>query len=162
VVLSHHFLLSVLRLGDLIRNKLADLDQLGLDLQRWMQFWALGLTTEESTMSTILQDTPPVLAAYEEFKRFSADPVMREMVRERERFLTDQRLDRASARKEGREEGIAIGEARGEARGEAKGRTEGSLAKARETASRMKQKGYLIADIAELTGLPPSEIERLD
>jgi predicted transposase/invertase (TIGR01784 family) len=138
---SDHCQIHVLRLGDLLRN-LSGLDQFGLDLQRWMQLWAFGSKLEESEMSTMLQDCPPVLAAYEEFKRFSSDPVMREQVRARERFLNDQRLKVAGAMREG----------------EAKGRTE----KAHETAVAMKHEGFDLAVVAKITGLPLSEIERLD
>jgi len=138
VLFSDHCQIHVLRLGDLLRNNLLGLDQFGLDLQRWMQLWAFGSKLEESKMSTMLQDCPPVLEAYEEFKQFSADPVMREKMRARERFLTDQYLDRANAF--------------------AKGRKERNL----EVAQNMKRKGLDATLIAELTGLSPSEIERLD
>jgi len=88
-------------------------------------------------MSTMLQDSPPVLEAYEEFKRFSSDPEMREKVRARERFLNDQRIKVAGARREGRaEEKIEI-------------------------AQNMKKEGFDPAVIAKMTGLPVSEIERL-
>jgi len=144
VLFSEHCQMHVLRLGDLLRN-LSGLDQFGLDLQRWMQLWAFGSKLEENEMSTMLQDCPPVLAAYEEFQRFSSDPVMRERVRARERYENDQRLKIGGARREGRKEG----------------RVEGRAEEKIETASVMKKKGYSVADIAEITGLPPSEIERL-
>ena len=138
-----------LRLGDLLRNKLSGLDQFGLKLQRWMQFWALGSELEEDKMSAILQDVPEVRQAYEEFKRFSADPVMQEKVKARERFLIDQHLNRVEAEEAGREKGRAEGIVEGEAR------------KARETAIMMKKEGFDTAVIAKMTGLPLSEIERL-
>jgi predicted transposase/invertase (TIGR01784 family) len=137
VLFSEHCQMHVLRLGDLLRNELVGLEQFGLDLQRWMQLWVFGSKLEETKMSAMLEDCPPVLSAYEEFKRFSSDPAMREKVKARERFLIDQRLDRAEA--------FAEGEAK----------------KARETAQNMKQKGYPVSDIAEMTGLSSSEIERL-
>jgi len=118
------------------------LDQFGLDLQRWMQLWAFGSKLQESEMSTMLQDCPPVLAAYEEFKRFSSDPAMREQVRARERFLNDQRLKVAGARREGH----------------AEGRAEEKI----ETAQNFKRLGVALATIAEATGLSLSEIERLN
>lgn len=137
VLFSDHCQIHVLRLGDLRRNKLSGLDQFSLDLQRWMQFWVFGSELEEDKMSTMLEDSPAVLQAYEEFKRFSADPAMREKVRARERFLIDQRLQIAGARREGRSE------------------------KARETAQLMKNEGFDIAIIAKMTGLPPEEINKL-
>ena len=42
VKFSDHCQMHVLRLGNLVENNLVGLDQFGLDLQRWMQFWALG------------------------------------------------------------------------------------------------------------------------
>jgi predicted transposase/invertase (TIGR01784 family) len=56
-----------------------------------------------------------------------------------------------------RREGEAKGKAEGLAEGEAKGRTERNI----EVARNMKAKGLPPALIAELTGLPVSEIERL-
>ena len=139
VLFSDHCQIHVLRLGDLLRD-LVGLDQFCLDLRSWMQFWVYGSTLEERKMSAMLQETPAVLEAYEEFKRFSSDPIMREKVQARERYLIDERLKLGGARREGE----TIGEAR----------------KARETARNMKRKGYPISDIAELTGLTLSEIEQ--
>ena len=107
------------------------------DLQRWLQFWAFGSEWEEDKMSAILQDVPEVQAAYNEYKRFTSDPVIREKLESRERFLIDQRLDRAEA--------FADGEAN----------------KAREVAQNFKRLGVPIATIAEATGLSLSEVERL-
>jgi len=146
VLFSDHCQMHVLRLGNLIRNKLAGLDQFGLDLQRWMQLWVFGSKLGESEMSTMLQDCPPVLAAYEEFKQFSSDPEMRERVRARERFLNDWRLKIGGARREGEAVGIVKGEAK----------------KARETAQNLKRLNVPLTTIAEATGLSVTEIERLD
>ena len=96
-------------------------------------------------MSAMLQDAPEVLAAYEEYRRFSADPGMREKAKARQRFLDEQMIIMNDVR----EEGEAIGIAKGEAK------------KARETAQNMKQEGFDPAVIAKMTGLPLSEIERL-
>jgi predicted transposase/invertase (TIGR01784 family) len=149
VLLSQHFQMHVLRLGDLLRNNLLGLDQFCLELQRWVQFWVFGAKLEDTKMSTMLQDCPPVQAAYEELKRFSSDSVMREKARARQRFLDEQMIIMNDVR----EEGEAIGEARGEARGRAE--------KARETAAIMKREGFGSAVIAKITGLPLAEIERL-
>ena len=100
-------------------------------------------------MSTMLQDCPPVQMAYEEFDRFRSDPEIREIVRARERFLTDQRLKLAGAKREGLAEGEAIGMSKGETK------------KNRENATAMKQEGFDPAVIARITGLSPAEIERL-
>ena len=117
------------------------LDEFCVGLQRWMQFWAFGSVWEEKKMSAVLQDVPEVQAAYGEYKRFIANPDMREKAKARERYWTDRRLDRAEAKEEGREEG------------EAK--------KAVAVAQNLKRLGAPLAMIAEATGLSLSEIERL-
>jgi predicted transposase/invertase (TIGR01784 family) len=92
----------------------------------------------DAEMCAMLQDVPEVLTAYEEYKKFCADPMMREKVRERERFLNAKRLDRAEA----------------EERGETKGKIT--------IAQNMKREGLDSALIARMTGLPVSEVERLN
>ena len=55
----------------------------------------------------------------------------------------------------------AKGIAEGEAKGRAEGRAEGIEENKRENARKMKAKGYKAEDIAEITGLPVSEIDTL-
>jgi len=141
VLLSNHFQMHILRLGDFLKGNLSGLDGLCLPLQRWLQFFGFGSTWEKSKMSTMLQDVPEVQAAYEAYQRFSADPILREKIRAREQFDIEQRLNRAYA----------------EAEGEAKGETKNAI----KVAQNMKKKGYPIADIADISGLSQSEIERL-
>jgi predicted transposase/invertase (TIGR01784 family) len=133
VLLSEHLQMHFLRLGNLLLDDPLGLEQLCLDLRRWMQFWAFGSEWEEEKMSTMLQDVPLVQAAYGEYKRFSADPVMRERAKERERFLIDKRLNRADAEAEG-------------------------IVK---VARNLKRLGASLTMIAEATGLTLLEIERL-
>jgi len=54
-------------------------------------------------------------------------------------------------------EGIRIGEAKGRA----EGRAEGAQSNAIATARKMKSKGYSLDEIAELTGLPLTQIQSL-
>ena len=130
--------MHILRLGDLLKGNLSELDDLCLPLQRWLQFFGFGSTWEKSKMSTMLQDVPEVQAAYEAYQRFSADPVMREKIKAREEFEIEQRLNRAYAEEAGRgKEKI-------------------------EVARNMKMKGYSATEIADISGLSLSEIERLD
>ena len=88
-------------------------------------------------MSAMLQDVPEVQAAYNEYKRFTSDPVIREKLESRERFLIDQYLDRAEA--------LAEGEAKRNI----------------EVARNLKRLGASASMIAEATGLSVSEVERL-
>ena len=64
---------------------------------------------------------------------------------------------RAEGRIEGREEGLA----EGLAEGRKEGRAEGEIITKMGNARKMKEKGYPIADIAEITGLSIEEIEKL-
>jgi len=146
VLLSDHLQVHFLRLGNFLQSGHSGLDQLILDLQRWMQFWGFGSEWEEDKMSALLQDAPQVQQAYEEYKRFSADPIMREKAKARERFLIDLHLNRVEA------------EEAGFIKGEAKGRDEKTV----EVAQNMKQEGLDWALIARITGLSLTEIERLN
>ena len=72
---------------------------------------------------------------------------------------------RAEGLAEGRAEGLAEGRAKGIAEGRVKGlaegRAEGIEQNKRENARRMKAKGFDVSDIADITGLSASDIERL-
>ena len=149
ILFTKHCQIHVLRLGNFIENGFVGLEQFGLGLRRWMEFWAYGTTAEEKEMTTMLQDAPEVLAAFEEYNRFKIDPAMREKVRARQRFLDDERLKLTGAY----DEGIAIGEERGIGIGEDRN--------ARKTALNMQQEGFDTAMISKMTGLSLSEIERL-
>ena len=61
---------------------------------------------------------------------------------------------------EGRAEGIVIGKAEGRVEGRAEGLEKGEAKNKIETARKMKSKGFSIADIADITGLPKKEIEK--
>ena len=63
--------------------------------------------------------------------------------------------------KERERKGIEQGRAEGEAIGLEKGLAEGAAQKQREIAKNMKTKNIPVADIAEMTGLPAEEIEKL-
>jgi len=158
VMLSDHMQIHVLRLGDFERNTSLSLEQLSLDLQRWIQFWAFGLNEREDKMSAMLEDSPPVLEAYKEFQRFSSDKAAQDWLRWRERFLDEQQLDLTDAW----EKGLSEGEAKGRKAGLSEGELKGEVKKAQETARMMKQEGFEATMIARITGLPLSEIERLE
>ena len=63
--------------------------------------------------------------------------------------------------RKGIEQGRAEGEAIGLEKGRSEGLVEGAAQKQREIAKNMKTKNISVADIAEMTGLPAEEIEKL-
>jgi len=88
--------------------------------------------------------TPPI--ADDPLSPFSVNPVMRERVRVRQRFLDEKHILLADAHEDGRVEGLAEGEAK----------------KNCENATAMKQEGFDTAVISRITGLSPAEIEQLN
>jgi predicted transposase YdaD len=60
-----------------------------------------------------------------------------------------------------REEGRKIGKSEGRKIGKSEGIKIGELGKAKETAKRMLKKGFDLDTIVEITGLEPSEVEKL-
>ena len=62
---------------------------------------------------------------------------------------------------EGKAEGLAEGKAEGLAEGKAEGIVQGMAQANRESAVKMKSKGYTLEDIAEITGLTIEEIQKL-
>jgi predicted transposase/invertase (TIGR01784 family) len=146
MLLTDHFQMHFIRLGDMRRRRLDVLDILGDDLQHWLNFFTFGATVSEDNMTQLLGSSPAVLAAYEEFKRFTMDEEMQDMERRRRRFLEDHR--------------IYVDAARGE--GIAQGKIEGKIEREFEIIRNMRRKDYGVEAIAELTGLSSAEIESID
>ena len=82
-----------------------------------------------------------------------SNPTEREMIRMRQDAHRDEITLIADAERRGEE--------RGEKRGEKRGEIRGVELEKRETAKRMKDKGFSIEDIMEITGLSDEEIEKL-
>ena len=93
-------------------------------------------------MAQLVDNNPAVMAAYEEFKRFTSDAVMRDLEWRRRRFIEDQRLYVSAARTEGK--------------------AEGKVERDIEIARNMKAAGSDFNFIAQMTGLSLAEIKRLD
>ena len=138
VLLSDHFQMHYLRQGDLAKRKMAGLAELHRGLRDWLNFFTFGGTKTEEQMAQLVDNNPAVMAAYEEFKRFTSDAVMRDLEWRRRRFIEDQRLYVSAAR------------------------TEGKAERDIEIARNMKAEGFDTVIIAKMTGLSSSEIERLD
>ena len=92
-------------------------------------------------MSRLAEKNPAVMAAYEEFKRFTMDDDVQDLERRRRRYIEDWHIGMNASK----EDGYIAGKAEG-------------LAK---IARNMKRKGYNLEAITELTGLSSKEIKRL-
>ena len=104
-------------------------------------------------------------SAYTESQLYAYEQFWDAVVNERVSIEGGFKKGMAKGLEEGLEEGLAKGLAEGREKGLAEGRAEG-LAKGRaeeklDNARKMKAKGYSLADIADITGLTPEEIERL-
>ena len=138
VLLSDHFQMHFLRLGDMLKRQQEGLNELYGGLQNWLNFFAFADTTPEDKMAQLVENNPAVLTAYDELQRFSSNEEMRDLEWRRRRFLEDQRVYEDAARDEGKvEERTGI-------------------------ARNMKQAGSDFNFIAQMTGLSRDEIERLD
>jgi predicted transposase/invertase (TIGR01784 family) len=126
-------------------GKIDRVSELPPALRAWINFYYYSHRISEDEMSTLLQDQPVVRQAYGQYKQFNQDARMRALDEAHQRFLHDHATDI----EESHEKGIVIGVDRGMAK------------KADEVARNMKNKGFGIDVIAEMTGLSSAEIERL-
>ena len=123
-------------------------------LEEWMAYLKSGFIREGTT-------TPGLAEAREKLRYIKMSP--------EERRAYDRHIDNImvqndvmdTAHEEGFASGRAEGFASGKAEGRAEGRAEGEAEEKVATAQRMKSKGYPLADIADITGLSPEEIEKL-
>ena len=138
VLLSDHFQMHFLRLGDMLKRQMEGLGELDRELQHWMNFFAFGGTLSEDKMLQLVEHNTLIQQAYQEFQNFTADDEMREKVRLRQRFLEDYQIGMDAAK------------------------DEGETGKATEIAQNMKRKGYSVDDIVDLTGLSHAAIDRLN
>jgi len=117
--------------------KIDRISELPPALGAWINFYYYSHLKSEAEMSTLLQDQPIVQQAYGQFRQFNQDARLRALDEAHQRFLHDQATDREEAHE--------------------KGKSERNI----EIARNMKRKGYPTGDIAEVTGLSFTEIERL-
>ncbi|MDR0521994.1 MAG: Rpn family recombination-promoting nuclease/putative transposase, partial [Planctomycetaceae bacterium] len=129
---------------------------------KWMYF--LKNLEDFDEIPSILRE-PVFEKAFSEAEYYRLSPLLQEQYQRDLMAYRDNVNVVETARKEGeakgKAEGLAEGKAAGLAEGKAEGLAEGEAKKAAEVARNMKAKGLPPALIAELTGLPASEIERL-
>ena len=129
------------------KPKVADL------LEKWL--YVIG--GDQKMMEEYKNENEEIKDAVEQLKEMSADEYERELYEIRERSRLTYNTEMYEARRKGLEEG----EARGEAKGKAKGKAEGKLEEKKEIAKKMKEEGFDIKTIQNITGLTEKEIESL-
>jgi predicted transposase/invertase (TIGR01784 family) len=128
LLMSSNIQMHFLVLAELIKGNWSVLDGVHPELQHWLIFLAFGDKKKETDMANLVENDSQVMAAYEEFRRFTADPVMREKILDWDRALVDDYFygKRASMRK-GFTKGLAKGEIIGIAKGETIGIAKGEI-----------------------------------
>ena len=127
------------------KEKIDRISELPPALGAWMNFYYYSHLKSEAEMTALLQDQPIVQQAYGQYRQFNQDARMRALDEAHQRFLHDQATDREEAHEKGKGEGIVIGVDRRNI----------------EIARNMKNKGFGVDVISEMTGLSATEIEFL-
>lgn len=127
-------------------------------LTAWLSFLKDPLLMDDAFLKV-----EEVKDAMDRLKYISASKEVQARADLRQRTINDRNSELTVAvkkgREEGREEGIAIGEGKGIVIGKKEGKVEGALAKAKEYAIKMLQKGISLDDISEFTELSIEEIK---
>ena len=115
-------------------------------LDEWMQF--IGNISEEGVKEA-MEKNKEIKKAQEELEYLSGDEEARRIAELREKAIRDEITNLEGARAEG------------ELIGEARGKAEGEINKSMEIAKKLKEKGIVISEIIEITGLTKEEKENL-
>ncbi|TKC09243.1 Rpn family recombination-promoting nuclease/putative transposase [Pedobacter frigoris] len=135
--------------------------ELKSDLERWI--YALKHLNHLQAIPATFSE-PELVQFCEAARYINLTKAEKNMISNRTKQRWDYYAIIEGAKEIGEAEGRAIGESIGEARGEAKGRAIGEAMvyeKAVKTARKLKGKGFLIEEIAELTELSVAEIKSL-
>ncbi|MDR0854433.1 MAG: Rpn family recombination-promoting nuclease/putative transposase [Clostridiales Family XIII bacterium] len=143
---------DIIEINTLELGKLPDENDLS-DLWDWMKFICVKEEDAMAELDKIAERNPQIKKAVGVLRQLSEDEQERELAWARERAIMDKRAEMMFAE--------AKGEARGKAEGKAEGIAEGEIKGKLETARNMKDKGYPISDIAEITVLSVEEIDKL-
>ena len=99
--------------------------------------------------------------AMEHLQDLSQDEEVRRWEEARERFIRDQRAEKAYAFDEGKEEGLEEGRAEGIQQGMEKGRLQSKEEGMQKVALNMMQSKFQLSVISKITGLSEEEIKKL-
>jgi predicted transposase/invertase (TIGR01784 family) len=116
------------------KEKIDRVSELPPKLGAWTNFYYYSHLKSEAEMTTLLQDHPIVQQAYGQFRQFNQDERLRALDEAHQRFLHDQATDMEEAQ----------------------------LKRSAEIAQNMKSEGFGVDIISKMTGLSPTEIDRLE
>ena len=123
-------------------------------LLEWLSFLE---NPESKEVTGYMEKNKNMKQAKEKLNTLSADEEMRILAELREKAILDERSLKNGSYDEGHEKGLKEGHAKGRAEGLA----EGLIQKNRENAKKMKERGYKIEEIMEITNLTRQEIEQI-
>jgi len=90
-LLTEDLEIHFLRLSKVSRKRIDMLESIRSDILRhWLQFFSYGHKLTEAKMSSITDNDPAILSAFEQLDRFYADPELRELDRQRRLAMFDQ------------------------------------------------------------------------
>jgi predicted transposase/invertase (TIGR01784 family) len=136
-------------------RQLKEIDVVNNPLHRWLAFF--DKNTNEETLREIIEMDKTIAKAQEKIRLALRDKEALRAYQMREMALSDY----TSGINHARREGIAIGEQKGITIGEQRGIAIGEQKALAKYISRLLQKGMTAEEIAELTGLPPEEVNAL-
>ena len=136
------------------------------DCDNFLEYWIYNLVNMDKLKEISFKDRK---AIFDKLERIASQANLSKEERARldedwknyNDFFNTMDYAREEGRTEGRIEGRIEGREEGLAEGLAEGRAEGEIITKMGNARKMKEKGYPIADIAEITGLSIEEIEKL-
>ena len=159
VILTEDFQIHFLRLSEFRKRRLDRLSGMNRILRDWLNFFAYGAELTEAEMSQLTDNSPLIKEAYDEMQRFFANPVTRELARERRQFIFDFNLGMDASKAEGKAEGIVEGKAEGLSEGEARTIVRQLTKRFGGVPSSVEEKLYSISDIDKLDRLADSVID---
>ena len=135
-------------------------------LADWVHFLNIETSTE---FDNLCKDNPAIQEACSMLNRINQNPEERALIDARRKALLDYNTNMRGEREKGHRQGLAEGLERGMGQGLARGRKEGleeGMEKGMErgvraTAKTMKQQGFEVAVITNITGLSAAEINSL-
>ena len=145
--MTDDFELHIIELTKIRKSKANGKDK---KLKEWLSFLE---NPESKEVTGYMEKNENMKKAKEKLNTLSADEELRILAELREKAIRDEKSLKEGYYEEGLKEGIK--------EGHVKGMEEGLVQKNKENAKKMKERGYTIEEIIEITNLSKEEIEKL-